>query len=204
MELSADVLLRAYVLGIFPMAPHRDSAHVQWVDPPDRGILPIDGFHISRSLRKALRKGDYQIALNRDFGACVRYCADRDETWINGALFDTYTQLNGSGHAHSLEVWAGDEMIGGVFGISLGAAFIGESMFSRRTNGSKIALAWLMARLRYGGFQLFDAQFVTDHLATLGAVQIPRDAYQQRLRIALLGNGSIDRMPPDISAAEVF
>ncbi len=183
--LTPERMLRAYAMGIFPMADGADVTDIFWVDPQWRGIMPLDGFHISRSLRRRLRRGDYEIAVNRDFGGTMRACATRPETWINDDIFTAYTRLHTLGHAHSVEVRMDGDLIGGVFGITLGAAFFGESMFSRRTDGSKIALAHLVARLRTGGFQLFDTQFITEHLKTLGAVEITRSDYHERLYVAV-------------------
>lgn len=203
-DLTPDLLIRAYAMGIFPMAESSTSDHVQWVDPHARGIFPLDGFHISRSLRKTLLRSDYSVHLNRDFTGCMEACADRDETWINAGIMRSYGELHARGHAHSVEVWAKGEMIGGVYGVALGAAFFGESMFSRRRDASKIALAWLVARLRYGGFTLFDTQFVTDHLCSLGAVEVPRAQFQDMLQAALMGVGRIGALSEDTSAESLF
>ncbi len=203
-KLTAELLIKGYSLGVFPMAESRRSDAIQWIDPRDRGIIPIDGLHISRSLRKSLLKLKYDIRLNHDFAATVRACADRDETWINDTLYAAYCELHTRGYAHSLEVWQDNQMVGGVYGVALGGAFFGESMFSRRTNGSKIALAWLLARLRFGGYSLFDTQFMTDHLQSMGGIEIPRNLYHQHLRSALLTVGRIDAMPHDVPAETVF
>ena len=183
--LTAELLIQGYASGVFPMADSRDSEEVYWVNPTKRGILPLDGFVISRSLAKRMRKGGYQITLNRAFPEVVEACADRDETWINGTIFDLYLQLHAAGHAHALEVWHDGTLTGGVYGVTLGGAFFGESMFSRRTDASKIALAFLVDHLRRCDFQLFDTQFITPHLASLGAIEITRKAYHARLRAAL-------------------
>ncbi|WP_255464782.1 leucyl/phenylalanyl-tRNA--protein transferase [Aliiroseovarius sp. PrR006] len=183
--LTAELLLKAYAMGVFPMAEGRDDPEVFWVDPKLRGIFPLDGFHISRSLARTIQRSPFQVTLNRDFAGTVAGCADRDETWINDTIFALYEQLHKMGHAHSLELWEGDALIGGVYGVTLGGAFFGESMFSRRRDASKIALAYLVAHLRACGFTLFDTQFLTPHLASLGAVEIPRAEYHQLLRHAL-------------------
>lgn len=185
MKLTPELLLRAYAHGIFPMAETRDSPEVFWVDPQMRGLLPLDGFHISRSLRRQIRRETYGITINRDFDKVVERCADRPETWINETIFGLYRQLHAMGFAHSVEVWDGETLAGGVYGVALGAAFFGESMFSHRRDASKVALAYLVDRLRLGGFALFDVQFLTEHLASLGAVEIPRDEYRFRLAKAL-------------------
>ena len=196
--LTAELLLKAYTMGVFPMAEGRDDPEVFWVDPKLRGIFPLDGFHISRSLARTIRRTPFQVTLNRDFAGTVAGCADRDETWINDTIFALYEQLHRMGHAHSLELWEGDALIGGVYGVTLGGAFFGESMFSRRRDASKIALAYLVTHLRACGFTLFDTQFLTPHLASLGAVEIPRAAYQQLLRIALEGQADLTSRPlPD-------
>lgn len=184
-ELTPELLLQAYAGGVFPMAESRDDPEVFWVDPDKRGVLPLDGFHISRSLRKAILKEDYQVTLDRDFAGVVRACADREETWINDTIFDLYRDLHRMGFAHSLEVWDGDSLIGGTYGVALAGAFFGESMFSRRTNGSKIALAYLVDHLREAGFILCDTQFLTEHLASLGGVEVSRKEYRQKLAKAL-------------------
>ncbi len=172
-------------MGVFPMAESRDDPRVFWVDPEARGIFPLDGFNISRSLARTIRRAPFQIALNRDFTGTVAACADRDETWINTTIFGLYNDLHRMGHAHSLELWDGDMLVGGVYGVTLGRAFFGESMFSRRRDASKIALAYLTRHLSDTGFTLFDTQFLTPHLASLGAVEIPRAAYHEMLEQAL-------------------
>lgn len=202
--LTAELLLQAYALGVFPMAEHRGAEEVQWIDPRRRGVIPLQGFHISRSLRKTLLTRPHEARLNHDFAGCVAACADRPETWINDEIFAAYVALHERGHAHSLEIWAEGEMIGGVYGVTLGAAFFGESMFSRRRDGSKMALAWLVARLRYGGFRLFDTQFVTEHLHSLGAVEISRAEYHGQLNAALRSFARIEAMPDDTRPADLF
>lgn len=197
--LNPHLLLSAYAEGIFPMAESRDSAELHWIDPRLRGVIGLDHFHISRSLRRAILRGDYSVTLDRAFAAVVDGCADRAETWINAELRDSYLDLHRLGHAHSIEVWdTGGDLIGGVYGVTLGAAFFGESMFSRRTDASKIALAWLVCHLRRCGFMLFDTQFLTRHLASLGAVEIPRAAYRKRLKAALEAQADFGATPlPD-------
>ena len=183
--LTPEIMLSAYAQGIFPMAESRDAGDLHWVDPRSRGVFPLSDFHISRSLARRIRQGAYRIRTNSDFSGVVRACAERPETWINDQLFGLYDALHQMGHAQSLEVWEGDTLTGGVFGLTLGAAFFGESMFSRRTDASKIALAYLVDRLNVAGFTLFDTQFLTPHLASLGAVEIPRAAYRAQLADAL-------------------
>lgn len=185
LQITPDILLRAYAMGIFPMAESRDDPEIHWVDPRRRGVFPLDGFHISRSLRRRILRSDYTVSVDTAFQAVVEGCADRPETWINPQILALYQSLYETGYAHSLEVWEGTDLIGGVYGVTLGAAFFGESMFSRRTDASKIALAWLVHRLRAGGYRLFDTQFLTSHLASLGAREITRGEYHKQLRAAL-------------------
>lgn len=183
--LTANLLLHAYTQGIFPMAESRDNPEVYWVDPRRRGVLPLDGFHLSRSLIRRLKKADYSIDLDRNFAGVVDACADREETWINQEIRALYAELHQMGYAHSLEVRQDGHLTGGVYGVAIGGAFFGESMFSRRTDASKIALAHLVAHLRNCGFSLFDTQFITPHLETLGAREISRTAYHLLLEAAL-------------------
>ncbi len=167
------------------MSEGRDDPEVFWVDPRMRGILPLDGFRISRSLARTLRRGRFTVTYDTAFEDVVRGCADRDETWINDTIFELYCALHERGFAHAIEVWEGGQLVGGVYGVTIGAAFFGESMFSRATDASKVALAYLVDRLRLGGYQLFDTQFITSHLASLGAIEVPRDHYQAMLADAL-------------------
>lgn len=183
--ITPELLRSAYAMGVFPMAETRDSTWIHWIDPRHRGVFPLDGFHISRSLCRTLRSARFRITTDLDFAGVVLACADRPETWINAEILSLYSALHRMGHAHSLEVWDEEELVGGVYGVTLGAAFFGESMFSRQRDASKVALAWLVHRLRAGGFVLFDTQFLTPHLASLGAVEIPRAAYHERLKAAL-------------------
>ncbi len=185
MSLSPELLLHGYSIGIFPMAEHRDDPDLFWVDPKLRGVIPLDGFHMSRSLVRRIRNCGFDVTIDRDFSGVIDGCADRSDTWINTELIRLYHELHQSGHAHSLEVWDGKNLVGGVFGIALGAAFFGESMFSRRTDASKIALAYLVDRLQQTGFTLFDTQFLTTHLASLGAIEIPRSQYRVELADAI-------------------
>jgi leucyl/phenylalanyl-tRNA--protein transferase len=199
--LTPDLLLQGYRVGVFPMSETRDSEEVFWVDPRFRGILPLDGFHISRSLRKRLMRADYRISFNACFQEVVRGCADRDETWINATIFDLYAALFDQGDAASCEVWQGETLVGGVYGVTIGAAFFGESMFSTATDASKVALAYLTDRLRRDGYTLFDTQFITDHLASLGGIEIRREIYHGLLRDALKGDACFTPGAP-ISAAQ--
>ncbi|MEM6577687.1 MAG: leucyl/phenylalanyl-tRNA--protein transferase [Pseudomonadota bacterium] len=195
LTLTAQHLLQAYAAGIFPMAESREDPGVFWVDPQQRGVLPLDGFHISRSLARRMRRGGYSLALNTAFSDVVDACADREDTWINGEIRELYIALHTIGHAHSFEVWQQGSLAGGVYGVTLGGAFFGESMFSARTDGSKLALAHLVAHLRRCGFVLFDTQFLTPHLASLGAIEIPRTEYRTRLAEALGEEADITAHP---------
>ena len=187
--LDPRLLLQGYAMGIFPMADSRDSDEIFWVEPRSRAILPLDGFHLSRSLKRTLRSGKFRVTADRAFAEVVIACADREETWINGDIERAVLSLHRLGHAHSVEVWKDDALVGGLYGISLGRAFFGESMFSRTTDSSKVALAWLVARLKVGGYELLDCQFMTGHLASLGAVAVSRDRYVALLAAAL-GEGA--------------
>lgn len=175
--LPTELLLEAYRTGLFPMAESRDSEELFWVNPKKRGIFPLNQFHISRSLARQLRKSPYKLKVNHDFDGVVAGCASREDTWINASIKQSYRALFDLGHAHTLEVYDGSQLVGGVYGVSIGAAYFGESMFSRRPNTSKMALAYLVDRLRLAGFKLFDTQFLTPHLATLGAVEISQNTY---------------------------
>ena len=184
-ELTPDLLLGAYAAGIFPMAERRESDEVFWVDPVRRGIIPLDGFRMSRSLRRSMLRADYAITFDTEFAAVLDACAEREETWINETIRSLYLALHMRGHAHSVEVWHDGTLSGGAYGVAIGGAFFGESMFSRARDSSKVALAYLVDRLRTAGFELLDTQFVTDHLRSLGAVEISRGEYKIRLAEAL-------------------
>ena len=200
-SITPDLLMQAYRIGVFPMSEHRDDPEIFWVDPKHRGIIPLEAFHISRSLAKAIRRADFHVTLNNDFEAVLDACADRKDTWINERIRSLYIALHERSQAHSLEVWRGDSLIGGVYGVTLGTAFFGESMFSRATNGSKIALAFLTHHLRATGFTLFDTQFLTDHLASLGAIEIPRAEYLEKLSEAVQSQANIGgRQLPDAAS----
>lgn len=201
--LTPALVLRAYAVGLFPMAERREDNEIFWVDPRRRGVIPLDGLRISRSLAKRLRRDDYGVTVNADFEGVIDACADRDETWINAEIRRLYTALHRMGHAHSLEVWMDGRLAGGIYGVTLGAAFFGESMFSRRRDGSKIALAWLVDRLRQAGFVLFDTQFLTPHLASLGAVEISRAEYHRRLAEARGRPADFTAPPLPVSGQEV-
>jgi len=189
-QLDPRLLLQGYAAGIFPMADSREAPELFWVEPRARAIIPLDRFHVSRSLRRTLRSGRFTVTRDRDFAAVIAACADREETWINADIERAMLALHASGHAHSIEVWSAGELAGGLYGVKLGRAFFGESMFRRATDASKVALAWLVARLKAGGFTLLDCQFMTSHLASLGAVSVPRKAYVTLLSAALGGSAS--------------
>jgi leucyl/phenylalanyl-tRNA--protein transferase len=199
--LDPDLLLRAYSVGVFPMASTRDAADVFWVEPKKRGVLPLDRFHLSRSLAKTVRSDRYTVTVDKDFSGVVAHCAEatarRPDTWINPEIELAYAELHRRGYAHSVETWQGDQLVGGLYGVRLGAAFFGESMFSRARDASKVALAHLVARLRVGGFKLLDCQFLTDHLASLGTIEVARDVYVALLDRALgLGSTSVGAASP--------
>lgn len=207
MSLDPDILLRGYAIGVFPMADDAHDENVFWVDPRRRAVIPIDDFRPPRSLTKRIAQGRFHVTANRAFARIVDLCAetapDRPSTWINADIRSGYAALHAIGHAHSIECWSAPpsesgkaELLGGLYGVSLGGAFFGESMVSRATDASKVALAWLIARLRVGGFTLLDCQFMTPHLAALGAQEIARDAYRQRLYCALSGASAV---PTDAS-----
>jgi leucyl/phenylalanyl-tRNA--protein transferase len=189
LELTPELILRAYQAGIFPMAEDAESPDLFWVSPERRGIIPLDAFHVSRSLRKTLRSHPYAVKVDTDFDGVIEGCAtagtERDTTWINPEIRRLYGQLFKRGHVHTVEVWDGSALVGGLYGVSIGAAFFGESMFHRETGCSKIAMAHLGERLKAGGYRLLDTQFVTDHLKTFGGIEIPREDYEIQLADAL-------------------
>lgn len=197
-EITPVLLLHAYAAGVFPMAESRAAGEMFWVDPRRRGVLPLDGLHVSRSLARTMRRGGFEIRIDSAFTAVLEACADRPETWINPEIVRLYSGLYRMGHAHSIEVWIDNDLAGGLYGVSLGAAFFGESMFSRVRDASKIALVALVARLRAGGFRLLDTQFVTDHLARLGVVEISRADYHRRLAEAVVRPADFQALPPDL------
>ncbi len=199
-ELTPELILRAYQAGIFPMAEDATSDDLFWVSPQLRGIIPLDNFHISTSLRKTLKTHPYSVKVDTDFAATIEGCAtagtDRDSTWINPAIRKLYGALFERGFVHTVEVWDRTGIVGGLYGVSIGAAFFGESMFHRRTDCSKIAMAHLLKRLKAGNYRLLDTQFITDHLRTFGGIEIPREDYELRLADALGHEadwGAIDR-----------
>ena len=202
--ITPELLLRAYASGVFPMAELADAEALFWVDPERRGILPLDGLRVSRRLARSFRGGDFAIRVDADFAGVVDACADRAETWINPTIRRLYLELHRRGEAHSVEIWRGGTLVGGLYGVALGAAFFGESMFSRARDASKLALIALVARLNAGGFRLLDTQFVTEHLASLGAIEIRRADYHRRLAAALARPADFRRLPATAAHAEIL
>lgn len=184
-SLDPDLLLRAYSIGVFPMSDGREAKDLYWVEPRRRAIIPLDRFHLSRSLAKTLKSGRFEVTRDRAFADVVRLCAERQDTWINAEIEASYIRLHEAGRAHSIELWREGALAGGLYGVRLGAAFFGESMVSLERDASKIALAWLVARLIVGGFRLLDCQFMTPHLHSLGAVEIDQKDYLALLASAL-------------------
>jgi leucyl/phenylalanyl-tRNA--protein transferase len=207
--ITSELLLNAYCQGIFPMAEASDSDEVYWVDPKMRGIIPLDGLKISKSLKKTIRKTPFDVFINKDFTGVMTACAQsdgktdgtRNETWINEKLIDAYAELNRLGFAHSLECWDDDGLVGGLYGVCINGCFFGESMFHTKRDASKIALAYLVARLIKGGFTLLDTQFITPHLKSLGGIEITRDDYQIKLAQALMLEGDFYSLG-DVSSAD--
>jgi leucyl/phenylalanyl-tRNA--protein transferase len=208
--IDPNLLLRAYAAGVFPMADSRRARDVYWVEPAMRGILPLDGFHLSRSLRKVVRSDRFTVTADRAFAEVIAACAaariGAEGTWINGQIEEACNTLFARGHAHSIECWQDGRLVGGLYGVSLGGAFFGESMFSRATDASKVALAHLVSRLRVGGYRLLDCQFLTEHLASLGAVEVSRETYVGLLGAAVAAGagaaGSGDGSSPDFRALD--
>ena len=188
-RLTPELLLQAYRAGVFPMAERRNDPNLFWVSPDARGILPLDGFHLPKRLARTIRSDRFTVTIDTAFREVMQLSAapapDRDESWINAEILSLYTALHQKGHAHSVECWREGKLVGGLYGVKIGAAFFGESMFSRERDASKVALAHLVARLKAGGFRLLDAQFITSHLAQFGAIEIPRDTYLVLLAAAL-------------------
>lgn len=198
-EITPQVLLKAYACGIFPMAESAEDNALYWIDPDRRGVLPFEDFHVPRRLWRVIRSQRFDIRIDTAFAATLDGCAEpapgRRSTWINARIRNLYTELHKLGHCHSVECWREGRLVGGLYGVRLGGAFFGESMFSRETDASKVALAWLVGRLRVGGFSLLDTQFVTGHLQRFGAVELSREDYQKRLDAALAIQGDFFRMP---------
>ena len=210
MPINIDLLLSAYAHGIFPMADSREDRESFWVEPQQRAIMPLDGFHVSKSLAKTIRQDRFEVTGDRDFAGVIRLCAestdDRQETWINSDIEQAFLRLHQMGLAHSVECWRDGRMVGGLYGLAMGRAFFGESMFSRTTDASKVAMAWLIARMKLGGFALLDCQFMTEHLQSLGAIEISQKHYLELLEIALVDlrdqvSTVASPSPPDASSS---
>jgi leucyl/phenylalanyl-tRNA---protein transferase len=197
--ITPDVLLRAYACGIFPMAESADDPTLFWVEPEMRGVIPLEGFRVPSRLARTVRSDVFTVTVDTAFKAVIAGCAEpqpgRDETWINTRIRDLYIGLHELGHGHSVEVWDNDELVGGLYGVSLGRAFFGESMFHRARDASKVALVHLVARLMIGGFALLDTQYVTEHLRSFGAVEIPRRRYRALLDNAIKGEADFQKLP---------
>jgi leucyl/phenylalanyl-tRNA--protein transferase len=188
-EITPEILLKAYAAGIFPMAEDAEDPSLFWVEPRERGIIPLDRFHVSKRLARTVRSDHFQVKVDRDYDAVVAGCAapgtDREKTWISGRIRDLYGELFDAGYCHTVEVYQEGRLVGGLYGVRLKGAFFGESMFHTERDASKVALVHLVARLRRGGFSLLDTQFVTSHLAQFGAIEVPRQRYKQMLRAAM-------------------
>ena len=198
-EITPQVLLKAYGCGIFPMAESADDPALYWIEPELRGIIPLDSFHVPSRLARTVRSERFEVVSNRDFDAVIEGCAEpgpgRSRTWINGRIRTLYRKLYDIGHCHTVEVYDGDALVGGLYGVSLGRTFFGESMFHRARDASKVALVHLVARLRAGGFRLLDTQFITQHLKTFGATEVPRRQYHKLLSDALNGEANFAAFP---------
>lgn len=207
-EITPHVLLKAYACGIFPMAENADDPALYWIEPELRGIIPLDGFHIPARLARTIRAGTFDMRIDSDFQQVIDGCAapapGRRKTWINQRIRDLYGALFDMGHCHTVEAWRGGRMVGGLYGVSLGGAFFGESMFHLERDASKVALVHLVARLKAGGYSLLDTQFVTDHLARFGAMEIGREAYHARLEQALDEAGQFAALPADAAPSSVL
>lgn len=205
---GADELLDCYARGVFPMAEGRDDPRIFLLEPDERGILPLDAFHIPRSLRKSVRQDLYDVTVNMRFEDIVAQCAKsapgREDTWINDDIRRLYTDLHNLGHAHSIECWQGDKLVGGLYGVSLGGAFFGESMFSVARDASKVALVHLVARLRAGNYSLLDTQFMTEHLTQFGGTTIAREEYRSILETAKRGSGDFLALPLDMTGNQTL
>jgi leucyl/phenylalanyl-tRNA---protein transferase len=200
-EITPEVLLKAYACGIFPMAESADDPALYWIEPEMRGIIPLEAFHVPARLARTVRTTPFVVHVDRDFDGVIDGCAepkrDRSRTWINTRIRRIYRALFERGHCHTVEVYNGDELVGGLYGVSLGRAFFGESMFHHARDASKIALVHLVARLKAGGYRLLDTQFVTEHLRTFGAVEVPKRRYHRLLEDAIVGQGEFGALPLD-------
>jgi leucyl/phenylalanyl-tRNA--protein transferase len=207
-EITPEVLLKAYACGIFPMAESADDPALYWIEPEKRGIIPLDRFHVPARLARTVRSDRFTVLIDRDFNGVLDGCAEpqpgRQRTWINARIRTLYRKLYERRHCHSVEVYHGDELVGGLYGVTLGRAFFGESMFHRARDASKVALVHLVARLRAGGFKLLDTQFVTEHLMTFGAVEVPQRQYHKLLEAALSGEGDFAALGSAVSGTQAL
>ena len=209
-EITPEVLLKAYACGIFPMAESAEDPALYWIEPERRGVIPLDRFHVPSRLARTVRSGRFSVLVDRDFDGVIAGCSEpmpgRSRTWINARIRALYRKLFDRGDCHTVEVWSGERLAGGLYGVALNGAFFGESMFSYERDASKIALVYLTARLAHGGFRLLDTQFVTDHLRTFGAVEVSRPTYHKLLDAALIGDGDFAALAVDrpLSGGEVL
>ena len=207
-EITPQVLLKAYACGIFPMAESADDPALYWIEPQSRGVLPLDAVHIPKRLARTIRSGQLEVRVNSSFSGVIDGCAasrpGRRSTWINARIRQLYGALFRQGHCHTIETWMGDRLVGGLYGVALGAAFFGESMFSTERDASKVALVYLAARLRFGGFTLLDTQFVTDHLRQFGTVELDKTEFHEALERAVVGKASFLALPEDTGADEIL
>jgi leucyl/phenylalanyl-tRNA---protein transferase len=207
LKITPEVLLRAYMCGVFPMAETRDAEALFWIDPKRRGVIPLDRFHAPKSLVKAVRQEHFHVTRDADFPGVIRACAEprpgHEETWINDEIIGLYEELFSRGNAHSVECWQDEKLVGGLYGVSIGGAFFGESMFHKKSDASKIALCHLVAHLKHGNFKLLDTQFVTEHLQQFGTVEITRDDYQKWLEVAINATADFHSLPADAPASTI-
>jgi leucyl/phenylalanyl-tRNA---protein transferase len=205
---TPEILLQAYGAGIFPMAEKAEDTALYWVEPDERGIFPLDGLHIAQSLRKIIRKKAFDVRVDTSFSQvmeeCARKTASRPSTWINKRILKLYSELHSRGHAHSVECWQEDQLVGGLYGVKIGAAFFGESMFSKVDDASKVALVHLVARLKFGKFKLLDAQFINPHLKTMGAVAVSKAVYKRMLAPAIAAQANFNAFTNDGNREEVL
>lgn len=206
--LTADILLKAYAVGMFPMAESADDPNLFWIEPEWRGVIPLDGFRVPRRLARTVRQDGFEVRVDTSYYGVIDGCAapatGREKTWINATIRKLYGELFLRGHCHTVESWKDGQLVGGLYGVSVGGAFFGESMFSHATDASKVALVHLVARLRAGGYRLLDTQFVTDHLARFGTIEVPKRIYGQKLAAALATQGDFHALPEILSGAEAL
>lgn len=207
-EITPQVLLKAYACGIFPMAESADDSALYWIEPEKRGVIPLENAHVSRRLARTIKQGKFEVLIDRDFPGVIEACgserAGRSSTWINEKITDLYQELFQMGYCHTIETWQDGQLVGGLYGVHLGGVFFGESMFSFVRDASKVALVYLLARLKYGGFQLLDTQFVTDHLRTFGAVEVSGDDFQRLLERALSCKSDFSALSSDTDPASIL